>query len=80
MKADMMKLVTFQLGADLFAADVFSVERVLRYAPPSSCHTGTCSRLPSRSQSAMSIADTAALTAVPRKCEKRCITFQCRSI
>ena len=29
------KLVTFQLGVDLFAADVLSVERVLRYSPPS---------------------------------------------
>lgn len=29
-----VKLVTFQLGLDLFAADVFSVERVLRYAAP----------------------------------------------
>ncbi len=28
------KLVTFQLGVDLFAADVLSVERVLRYTPP----------------------------------------------
>jgi purine-binding chemotaxis protein CheW len=36
MKADVVKLVTFQLGMDLFAADVFSVERVLRYVPPSS--------------------------------------------
>lgn len=36
MKTDMMKLVTFQLGDDLFAADVFSVERVLRYTAPSS--------------------------------------------
>lgn len=35
MNADMVKLVTFQVGLDLFAADVFSVERVLRYAPPS---------------------------------------------
>lgn len=34
MKTDMVKLVTFQLGLDLFAADVFSVERVLRYTPP----------------------------------------------
>lgn len=34
MKADMVKLVTFQVGLDLFAADVFSVERVLRYALP----------------------------------------------
>lgn len=36
MKVDMVKLVTFQLGVDLFAADVFSVDRVLRYSPPSS--------------------------------------------
>lgn len=36
MKTDVVKLVTFQLGVDLFAADVFSVERVLRYTPPSS--------------------------------------------
>ena len=36
MKTDMVKLVTFQLGDDLFAADVFSVERVLRYSAPSS--------------------------------------------
>ena len=36
MKAEVMKLVTFQLGLDLFAADVFSVERVLRYEAPSS--------------------------------------------
>ena len=36
MKVDMVKLVTFQLGADLFAADVFSVERVLRYVAPNS--------------------------------------------
>lgn len=35
MKADVVKLVTFQLGVDLFAADVFSVERVLRYEAPS---------------------------------------------
>ena len=28
------KLVTFRLGEDLFAADIFSVERVLRYTPP----------------------------------------------
>jgi purine-binding chemotaxis protein CheW len=28
------KLVTFRLGADLFAADIYSVERVLRYAAP----------------------------------------------
>lgn len=36
MNVDMVKLVTFQLGADLFATDVFSVERVLRYAAPNS--------------------------------------------
>jgi purine-binding chemotaxis protein CheW len=30
------KLVTFRLGEDLFAADIFSVERVLRYTPPTS--------------------------------------------
>jgi purine-binding chemotaxis protein CheW len=36
MKAEVVKLVTFQLGIDLFAADVFSVDRVLRYSPPSS--------------------------------------------
>ena len=35
MKIDMMKLVTFQLGDELFAADIYSVERVLRYATPS---------------------------------------------
>ena len=34
MKTDVVKLVTFQLGLDLFAADVLSVERVLRYTPP----------------------------------------------
>ena len=28
------KLVTFRLGEDLFAADIYSVERVLRYAQP----------------------------------------------
>lgn len=28
------KLVTFRLGEDLFAADIFSVERVLRYTAP----------------------------------------------
>ena len=28
------KLVTFRLGDDLFAADIYSVERVLRYQPP----------------------------------------------
>jgi purine-binding chemotaxis protein CheW len=30
------KLVTFRLGDDHFAADIFSVERVLRYSPPTS--------------------------------------------
>ena len=30
------KLVTFRLGDDHFAADIYSVERVLRYAPPTS--------------------------------------------
>lgn len=35
MNADVVKLVVFQLGVDLFAADVFSVERVLRFTPPS---------------------------------------------
>ena len=30
------KLVTFRLGDDLFAADIFSVERVLRYTMPTS--------------------------------------------
>jgi purine-binding chemotaxis protein CheW len=34
MKTDVAKLVTFQLGLDIFAADVLSVDRVLRYAPP----------------------------------------------
>ena len=32
MKKDVVKLVTFRLGADLFAADVLSVERVLRFS------------------------------------------------
>ncbi len=36
MKTELVKLVTFQLGKDMFAADVFSVERVLRYTPPNS--------------------------------------------
>ena len=31
---DRRQLVTFRVGADLYAADVFSVERVLRYQPP----------------------------------------------
>ncbi|MFI5255743.1 MAG: chemotaxis protein CheW [Gemmatimonadales bacterium] len=30
------KLVTFRLGADFFAADIFAVERVLRYEIPTS--------------------------------------------
>ncbi len=36
MKTDTVKLVTFRLGDDIFAADIFSVERVLRYVAPSS--------------------------------------------
>jgi purine-binding chemotaxis protein CheW len=36
MKTETVKLVTFRLGEDLFAADIASVERVLRYTPPSS--------------------------------------------
>jgi purine-binding chemotaxis protein CheW len=36
MKKDVVQLVIFHLGADLFAADIFAVERVLRYVPPSS--------------------------------------------
>ena len=31
-----VKLVVFQLGVDLFAADVLAVDRVLRYSPPNS--------------------------------------------
>jgi purine-binding chemotaxis protein CheW len=31
----MMKLVIFELGGDLFAADVLAVDRVLRYVAPS---------------------------------------------
>ena len=34
MKTDVVKLVTFQLGLDIFAADVLSVDRVLRYTAP----------------------------------------------
>ena len=34
MKADVVKLVTFRVGEDLFAADVSFVERVVRYATP----------------------------------------------
>jgi purine-binding chemotaxis protein CheW len=36
MKTDAVKLVTFRLGEDVFAADIFSVERVLRYVTPAS--------------------------------------------
>ena len=32
--AEATKVVTFKLGDDVFAADIFSVERVLRYQPP----------------------------------------------
>ena len=32
--ATISQIVTFRLGDELFAADIFSVERVLRYAPP----------------------------------------------
>ncbi len=35
MKTDVVKLVTFRLGLDRFAADIFAVDRVLRYAAPS---------------------------------------------
>lgn len=35
MRSDMMKLVIFELGGDLFAADVLAVDRVLRYLTPS---------------------------------------------
>jgi purine-binding chemotaxis protein CheW len=34
MKTEAVKLVTFRLGQDVFAADIFSVERVLRYVVP----------------------------------------------
>ena len=34
MPAPTLKLVTFRLGDDLFAADIFAVERVLRYQTP----------------------------------------------
>ncbi len=34
MSTELTKLVTFRLGDDLFAADIFSVERVLRHTPP----------------------------------------------
>ena len=33
---DKTQIVTFRLGEDLFAADIFSVERVLRYREPTS--------------------------------------------
>ena len=33
--ADRAQIVTFRLGDDLFAADINSVERVLRYKQPS---------------------------------------------
>jgi purine-binding chemotaxis protein CheW len=36
MKTEADKLVTFRLGEDAFAADIFAVERVLRYATPTS--------------------------------------------
>jgi purine-binding chemotaxis protein CheW len=36
MKIEANKLVTFRLGDDLFAADIFAVERVLRYTAPTS--------------------------------------------
>ena len=32
--AELSQIVTFRLGDDLFAADIFSVERVLRHKPP----------------------------------------------
>ena len=32
--ADVSQIVTFRLGDDLFAADIFSVERVLRHGEP----------------------------------------------
>lgn len=34
MNAGLSKLVNFRLGDDLFAADIFAVERVLRYQAP----------------------------------------------
>jgi purine-binding chemotaxis protein CheW len=36
MTAVAQQLVTFRLGADFFAADIYSVERVLRYQTPTS--------------------------------------------
>lgn len=35
MKVELAKLVTFRIGADAFAAEVFAVERALRYEAPS---------------------------------------------
>lgn len=35
-KVENAKLVTFELGSDLFAAEVFAVERVLRHVQPNS--------------------------------------------
>jgi len=34
MKQDVTRLVTFRLGDGTYAADIYSVERVLRYTPP----------------------------------------------
>jgi purine-binding chemotaxis protein CheW len=34
MKTELTRLVTFRLGVGTFAADIFSVERVLRYTAP----------------------------------------------
>jgi purine-binding chemotaxis protein CheW len=34
MKHDVTRLVTFRLGDGTYAADIFAVERVLRYTPP----------------------------------------------
>lgn len=34
--AELSQIVTFRLGDDLFAADIYSVERVLRYEAPTS--------------------------------------------
>jgi purine-binding chemotaxis protein CheW len=36
MKTEVVKLVTFRLGVDSFAAEIASVDRVLRYAAPKS--------------------------------------------
>ena len=33
-KVELIKLVTFELGADVFAAEVFAVERALRHVQP----------------------------------------------